>query len=234
LAVLILSAIACGGGTTAVQRPAARPRAKTSVVGSPLRLDPGRMFTTGLTGSLSTGEVREALAPRDAEFSACFTQLRGHMQPRVGGRIELAFRVDADGRVMWARPVDSTLGNRRVERCLLEVAAATEFPAPHGGYADFTWPLELDASSEPASLDPSRVAGAVRRQRRDLADRCDLERAERFQITTYVTGRGRVLSVGGVASDRDADDRIDCVVRAVRGWRLPRHSRPIAKVTSEI
>jgi hypothetical protein len=192
------------------------------------------MRTAGLTGSLSTGEVREALAPRERDFGACFSQVGRGLQRLVGGRIELSFRVAADGSVLWARPVDSTLGNRRVERCLRTVAEATRFPQPHGGHADFTWPLELDATREPSTLDPSHVAGTVRRQSRELADRCSLDRGDRFQVTTYVSRRGRVLSAGAVSAEPAADDRIDCVVRAVTRWRLPRHRRPLAKVTFEI
>lgn len=234
--------VGCGGGAAAVRSPrrqmvahvnAPAPRTRAPDA----RVRSGRMAVAGLTGSLSPYEVREALEPRSEDFGACFARASRRLRA-LGGRIQLAFHVDAEGRVETVRAADSTIGHRAVERCVLDVAAATQFPRPQGGEADFSWPLEMDSASEPATWDPSRIDGVVRRLGPRVLETCVAEGAERpaFQVTTYVSRSGRVVSAGAVmlgAPDETSDESLDCVASQVRRWRMPRATRS-AKVTFEL
>src|SRR5688572_1654710 len=169
VALAVVFVAGCGGGGEVARR---RPRMVAHVTVPPApraerraELRTGPMQVGGLTGSLSAYEVREALEPRGEELAACFARQSRRLRG-LGGRLEMAFHVSAEGRVETVRAIDSTLGHRDVERCVLGVAASTRFPRPHGGAADFTWPLELeppDGVSEPVTLDPSRVESVVRR-----------------------------------------------------------------------
>jgi TonB family protein len=237
--------VACGGSATSGQRVQQPRRRMVAHVSAPAprtrapdaRVRSGRMAVAGLTGSLSPYEVREALEPRAEEFGACFVRASRRLRG-LGGRIQLAFHVDATGRVETVRAADSTIGHRAVERCLLEVAAETRFPRPQGGEADFSWPLEMDSVSEPTTWDPSRIDGVVRRFGPRVLETCVAEGADRpaFQVTTYVSRSGRVIAAGAVmlgAADDASDESLDCVASQVRRWRMPRATRN-AKVTFEL
>jgi len=191
------------------------------------------MSVAGLNGTLAPDEVEQALAPRATEFGRCFTPHMRRLRT-LGGRILLAFHVGRDGHVMRVYGSDSTVGHREVERCVMGVAAETQFPAPHGGEADFSWPLELDPPNGvrlPITWDPSRVAGVVRRRAHRVLEECG---HGGFQVTTYVSRRGRVLAAGAAVRDAASLEHIDCVIAQVRRWRMPRPDAHQAKVTFDL
>jgi TonB family protein len=244
-AVTLGGVIGCGGGAEVAVRRRPRLVARVDVPPPPMRrqqqveVHSGRMQVAGLTGSLTPYEVREALEERGEAFGGCFMRQARRLRG-LGGRITMAFHVDAQGRVQWARAIDSTIGHRQVERCVVSVAAQTQFPRPHGGgAADFTWPLELDPPdgvSEPTTWDPSRVSGVVRRHGARVLETCvaDGNASTQIQVTTYVSRSGRVIAAGAVAAREQMDDAsLDCVAGAVRRWRMPRSARA-AKVTFDI
>lgn len=189
----------------------------------------------GIIGTLSRDEIERSLTPRMDQFGECFFRHSRRLRT-LGGRIQFAFRVGTDGSVASVRPTESTIGHRDVERCLVEVAAATRFPQPHGGEAELTWPLELDPPdgvSHPEDLDPSVMASVVERHGGDIIEECEAPRSTAFQVTVYIARNGRVLSVGGITSDPAAEESLDCVLSAVRRWRLRQRDR-MAKVTFEL
>jgi TonB family protein len=191
------------------------------------------METQGLTGSLSTAAVRGAIEPRLDDFAICFAR-HGRRLRTLGGRIELKFTIATDGRVDDVHAIDSTVGHRAVERCVVDVAADVRFPRPQGGVAEARWPLELDPPEHlrhPVTWDPGRVRGVVRRRGARLLRECRVDGS--FQVTTYVSRRGRVIAAGAVAPEPVADEHLDCVARAVRQWRMPRSQR-LAKVTFDL
>ena len=243
LVSLLLSA--CGGAEAARRAPARSAGVATPPSGSVAQraertrtLAPSSMETRGITGSLSTVDVERALSRRFEDFGACFAQ-HGRRLRTLGGRIQLAFHVARDGSVLSVRATDSTIGHRQVERCIVDVAAATDFPPPQGGGdADFSWPLELDPPEHvrhPDTWDPSRVARVVRSQGPRVLERCVPEDIATFQVTTYVSRSGRVLAAGAIALEPTVDaEPLDCVARLVRRWRMPRAERHQAKVTFEL
>jgi len=193
------------------------------------------MQTRGLTGSLQADEVRRALAPRYGEFAGCFSA-RAARFPMLAGRVTLTFHVAVDGRVARVHPIDSTVGHRDVERCIVGVAASVRFPRPHGGEADFTWPLEMDPPDgvrEAITWDPGRVSHVVRARGRRVLERCGAE-GSNIQVTTYVSRRGRVISAGAASPNASRAASLDCVANAVRHWRMPRSPRRRAKVTFDL
>jgi hypothetical protein len=195
-----------------------------------------QMVAEGLTGSLSSVDVNRSLEPRQEEFARCFDEV-GRLRA-IGGIARLQFRIDRRGRVLSVHPVDSTVGHRAVERCLVDVAAETEFPPPNGaGEATFTYQVALDPPEgvrEPMTLDPSRVAAVVRRRSREVLQRCRPDGTDwGFQVTTYISTSGRVVSAGAAATCAEAAQNADCVVQAVRRWRMPAANRQ-AKVTFEL
>jgi len=226
---------ACGGSApgpmairTAPHAQAHAPRRMVDVWG-----EDSAMQTAGLTGSLAPSEIGSTLRPREEPFSACFATGAGRLRA-LGGQIRLNFRIDEGGRVQHVFPVDSTVGHREIEECLLDVAYETHFPRPHGGQAEFSWFLSFEAADPgrvPVTWDASRVRRVVVRRSGRVLSRCrPSSSTATYQVTAYVGRSGRIISAGAAVSDPDAVDGLDCVVEAVSRWRLPRGSRQ-AKVT---
>lgn len=244
--VLALVLAACGGSTPTRARTTvrtARPVTLASVETAPEPVREERdepafaMQTFGLTGSLSTIAVQDAIAPHLEELGACFMR-HGRRLRTLGGRIALAFHIRADGTVGTVHASDSTIGHRAVERCILDVARAIRFPRPQGGEADASYPLEMDPPEHvrgPVTWDPSEVAWVVRHRGRDVLEECRPDDSDAtFQVTAYVASSGRVIAAGATAPDEALDEPLDCVAREVRRWHMPRHRRGQAKVTFEI
>ena len=52
--------------------------------------------------------------------------------PNLSGRVVLLFVVGADGRVLQAEIAENTMGDREIERCILEQVRRWRFPEPGG------------------------------------------------------------------------------------------------------
>jgi len=196
------------------------------------------METQGLTGSLSPQEANAALVDHLEAFAACFTPHTRRLRT-LGGRLLLKFHIAVDGTVSKVRPIDSTVGHREAERCAMDVAAAVQFPRPHGGEAEVTWPLLLDPPDDvlhPVTWDPTRVESVLDRRGALTLEGCrEPDSRDGYQVTTYVSRGGRVLSAGAIArKEGEADEELDCIVRKVRRWRMPAAREHQAKVTFEL
>lgn len=236
--LLTIAGLGCGGA--AATAPAPR-RAVVTIPPAPQRevravgLE-SEMETRGITGSLDRYAVSQALDPRNEDFARCFYD-RGRRVRGLGGSIRLQFRVDPTGRVLSVHPIDSTLGDRQLERCMMDVGSTTRFPRPNGNAeAQFAWSMNLDPSdgtSHPMTWDPGVVQAVVRQRRHELMNRCEPRGSGAIQVTAYVSPRGRVVAAGAAAADAEVDQDLDCIVDAVRRWRMPGPRRR-AKVTFDV
>jgi hypothetical protein len=220
------------GGGTAPAKPAAhaagaRPSAEapSAVPAAAPPRAPGTLAVKGLTGTLNTDDVHQTMQAQKPAFDACIEQGRRSVR-WVHGAMRFAFKVDAEGKVLEARPVQSDVGHRGLEQCLTSAVSSVVFPKPAGrARAQFAWAVTVDPAGTPADpLDAKSIAKLVRKQRRAIARSCELRPRERFQLTAYVAQNGKVLSAGGFALRRGGE-KIDCVVEAVGELRLPKVTR---------
>jgi hypothetical protein len=184
---------------------------------------------TGLRGTLSQEEIKKALDPRMGKFARCVQQRAGEIEWLAGG-VTIEFRVKVDGSVALAYPRDSSLGDRATERCVIEVAQATRFPAPRGGEADFAWSFEvpLDGSiREPVSLPDETIQSALSTQSGALASACG---AGSYGVTAYVDPEGKVVAAGASAADEQSAAQLDCVTSTVQGFTFPSPGSYPAKI----
>jgi hypothetical protein len=175
---------------------------------------------SGLRGTLSQEEIKKALDPRMGKFARCVQQRAGELEWLAGG-VNIEFRVKVDGSVAFVYPRDSSLGDRATERCVIEVAQATRFPAPHGGEADFAWSFEvpLDGSiREPVSLPDETIQGVLSAQSGSLASSCG---GGSYGVTAYVDPDGKVVAAGASAGDEQSAQHLDCVAAAVQAFVFP-------------
>ena len=178
---------------------------------------PDTLAVSGLRGTLTQDEVQNALEPRMLKFARCVQQ-RSDAVEWLAGRVVLEFHVALDGKVARVYPRESSMGDRITERCAVEVAQATRFPAPHGGEADFSWSFEvpLDGSiREPVSLTASEIEPAPGALRGVLEGACGVGQ---FALTAYVDTAGKVVSAGASAGDEESAQKLDCVASAVEGF----------------
>jgi hypothetical protein len=86
------------------------------------------------------------IAPLKERAPDCL--LRGDARGAAGGRLTIAFRVAADGRVQEACISSDELGDPGVAACVVDLARTLRFaPLAAGGVLDLELPILLRASS---------------------------------------------------------------------------------------
>ncbi len=175
---------------------------------------------------------RTTLDRRLPRFARCFSRRYNELE-LVGGEMRFSFRVKVDGSVLWVYPSSSTVGDRTVERCLLDVAQAATFPRPHGGEAEFSWSLAFDPPEDvrpPVPWDASQVSEVVGEHGSELRQ-CG---ARPGQVTAYVGPGGAVMAAGASAEGQPSADALDCLASAVETWEMPDPGSYPAKVSFPI
>lgn len=203
--------------------------------GEAIRAPSGGVQVEGLLGTIPQRKIEETLQAKLPTFQRCMFDGTGEIE-FLAGHFKFYFRVGLDGRVEWVHARGSSIGHRATELCLLDRAKQTRFPAPQGGGpAEFAWGFELDAMDgvrPPVAWQDARVERQVSEQRASL-EACDLGEAH-YVITLYVAPGGTILGAGAAADSQPAADKIDCVLGAIRPWRMPDPGSYPAKVSFKL
>jgi TonB family protein len=228
-----------GGEAQAGTSPGADPvqGGGTAPQGDPVVADDG-MEVEGILGSLAQSTISRAMAQRMDRFGDCFAQ-RYDALPVLAGAATLAFRVRGDGSVRWVHLVNSSVGDRETERCVLGVAAGMRFsPGPVGGDAEFQDTIELQAPEDvrpPVAWQPSRLRATLRTSASGLRA-CNVP-GDDLRVTVYVDPGARVAGVGASFTPRDpsvdSQAALDCVTQQVTRWPFPDPGSYTAKVSFE-
>jgi hypothetical protein len=223
---------ACGGAPE--PEPAPEPAATS---GSEATIGPprGGMQVEGILGTIPQRKIEDTMQSKLPALQRCFFDGMGEVE-FLAGHIKFYFRVGLDGRVEYVHPRGSSIGHRGTELCLLEVARKTRFPAPKGGGpAEFVWGFELEGAGgvrAPVDWDEAKLQKPVDEQRSTI-DACDAADAH-YVVTLYVAPGGSVLAAGAAADSQAAADKIDCVLDAVKSWKLPDPGSYAAKVSFKL
>jgi hypothetical protein len=227
---------ACGS----VQEPAqlsAVNEEPSEVTATPVEPVAHQVQIEGILGTLSADEVRRGLEPRMRRFATCFSRRYDEIEV-LGGELLMGFRVNREGRVLWVRPVRSTVGDRETERCLIDVAAEARFRPPRGGEAEFTYPLMMELPEgvrPPLSWGPERMQASVARFGEGLLEECrPAGEPGGYVVTAYVERPGRILAVGVTTDNPELTDTLDCVADSVRGWETATPGSYPARVQFEV
>ncbi|MBX3272874.1 MAG: AgmX/PglI C-terminal domain-containing protein [Sandaracinaceae bacterium] len=227
--LVALALAACGG---AEESGAQEESSSASSAGGERRREPDDgLAISGLMGTIRQDQVQNALNPRMPRFQRCFEQ-RMRAVELLGGDIRLAFRIRVDGTVLWVYPAESDIGDRDTERCVLEVAASTQFPRPSGGEAEFRWGFGLDIADgvRPPLHWQADALGRAADAARQLGRQCQA-RGEGHTITAYIAPGGALLAAGGTMPDETATDALECILAGVRALPLPDPGSYPAKIT---
>ncbi len=226
--VLCAALAGCGGagGPTATESTSA-----ASAGGErPAAPDADELVVVGLRGSLSQSEIQNALEPRMIKLSRC-VERRADEVEWVSGRLQMDFHIALDGGVASVFPSASSMGDRVTERCMLEVAHSVRFPAPHGGEADFSWPIDVPIDPdvrEPMAWDAEQASDVLLQNAQATLDGCG---GGSYAITAYVDPDGAVVAAGASVTDPADADKLDCITDAIRGWTFPSPGSYAAKVS---
>lgn len=96
-------------------------------------------------GTIDQAAVRSTLAGNDNQYQYCYRKelIR---DPSLAGRLDVHFQIDANGLVQSATVHNSTIGNDRIEECVVNRVRAARYPAPGNGQpVSVAWPVEFTA-----------------------------------------------------------------------------------------
>ncbi len=166
--------------------------------------------------------VDAVFAEQKAGFSNCGRNLPGAF---VGGVARLIFLLDEQGRTEQVYVAESDVGSIDVERCLLTAARFMEFPVPRGsGKTRFVRAFPINpAARGTVTEQPESWGYPTIRGRRDAIRQCRARYRYDgpFHLTTFIGGRGRVLSAGFHARHATPEGFADCVIRVIRETTFP-------------
>ena len=83
-------------------------------------------------GSLDKEIIRRIIRRHINEVKYCYEQELTR-KPELGGRVAVQFTIAATGQVVASVLQNSTMGNARVENCVVQAVRRWEFPKPLGG-----------------------------------------------------------------------------------------------------
>lgn len=99
-------------------------------------------------GELPQQTILGALAPIRDEAQACFVRSAGGAT--AGGKVKLAVRIGADGRVQATCLLEDEIRDSTLAQCLLDAARQIVFPKPSpAGFVDVSVPLRLTPAIVP-------------------------------------------------------------------------------------
>ncbi len=225
LIALCLVATACGGSEPPPKPPEAHHEA-------PQRAVPLVAKTSSELGSVDPAAVKRAFASLDDKYMECQKQALDRVEV-LAGTIKVFLRIGPDGSTKWAYLEESDLGDRETEKCLLDVIAAAPWPKPDGGDAEVRHSLELpqQATRPPNDWPSDKISNALGKNG-DAIDKCKAGAGTRYRATLYVGPGGKVLSAGIATSDKDGEERADCLTKALMRMKgLPSPGSWPAKVT---
>lgn len=191
--------------------------------------EPDDIEVQGTKGTFQPGQIETSIEPHGDDFAACY-QSFSRKTKYVGGKLELKYVVGKDASLRHVQVAQSNLGSWTVEKCILGVARQVTFPAPKGGDAEFTVPLDFTSPRSPEWWEESRAETEVGDVKGQLAECGD---ADAVQVTLYVGPRGKVTSVGfaSAAATPLGDDWATCAEAKIKGWVMTDPKGKIAKMS---
>ncbi len=178
----------------------------------------------------------------DDTFNRAQESLLGCLEQRstsfdgVAGAFSVFLRISDEGRVRWGHLESSTLGDRKVEKCLLDICHRTQWPRPDQGDVEIRKRLEFDLPEgvrPPVALSAARFQGTLAPALPTLAACKGSERGT-VEVTAYVDAGGAVLSVGAASRNGKLRGELDCIADAVRSLTFPSPGSYAAKVSFPI
>ncbi len=231
--VVALAAAACGGTTPPPKPPVEEEPAKqehSSSDGPTIEYD---------LGPIDPAIWKKKVDSLKGDWTDCY--LHAHEKHEtLEGKVTFTVRTNKDGSVKWAYVKESDLGDRAVERCVIDSIKATNWGPPMDAREGevqghtFGWALDGDArAADPG--DVSNVLPAIGKAKAKLdACRAKSDAQGTMTATIYVAKGGKPISAGLAVADPSADAAVDCVVEVLMGLKYVNKASWPIKVTVEL
>lgn len=227
---LVAFALLCGCAGAPPPKPAPPPEPP------PKRVAPPPPLVKQELGDIDEGALKKTFAALDVPLQSCFDAGRRRL-PALRGDARVYLRVGEDGRLRYAYYERTSLGDRATERCALDAFAQASWPAPRGGEAEVRHEFGFDgAGKASASWEGEDGAAALARapKIRAAIDKCKEGIDGRFYVTVHLTAakkkRARVLSAGVAAPSREGEERVECILKALRKLEVAGSARGTPKL----
>lgn len=226
LAAIVLSSAvlaACGGTTPPAKEPDPEPTARTRPVNSGIKV-------ASELGTIDPNATKAAFRALFPKFMACQKERLSEIEV-LSGNVNFFLRVANDGTAKWVYLLESDLGDRETEKCLIGVIKNASWPKPDGGDAEVQFAMELpqNAAREATPWSVDKIAALAA-----PAEKCKAGSNATYTVTVYVGEGGKVIGVGVAAPEKDADEKIDCVVKIVKKLKPPSPGHWTAKVSFKL
>lgn len=216
--------VGCGGALPPPPPPAAPVLAVE-------RVDPGATQVTSEIGGLNEDAMARAFQSLDGPIQGCFDEATVR-NPSLGGRFTMKMRIAPDGRLKWVYLSEADLGDRKLERCVLDQAREKAWPKPLGGDGLAERGYEIDTRSPAKELTEKWVKPAVAKARTN-ALKCRNGLHGRLRATAYIAPNGKVLGASITPPDERFEEVADCVAEAIEQVRFGKVGRRM-KLSFEI
>ncbi|MBK6513952.1 MAG: hypothetical protein IPG04_07450 [Polyangiaceae bacterium] len=225
LALAALTALACSSQTPDAAEPTAAPDS-----GGPKKAGSSIGISAEI-GALNEGKVKAAFNGSIDGMFKCFKKGLDRLE-YLSGTIKVGVRVPLEGTIRVYMKA-STLGDRQVEACMLDVVRAKDWPRPEGGKeglaeSEFTFD-PVEGTRAPVEWSPSDAGKNVEKVRAAL--RSCKKGSGSASATLYVETDGTVKAVGVAGQDASIEEAADCVVRAAKDLKLNSPGSFAAKLT---
>ena len=191
-------------------------------------------------GSIDPGIAKARFDAIKSEWNECYRAAH-EKNEALAGMIKFTVRTHKDGSVKWAYVTATDLGDRSVEKCVIESVKLQNFGAPmdanEGEIKEKSYGWELDGDDDrPADTgDVGQVLPALKKAKKRLVDCRDKGGAQGpLTATIYVAPKGKPKSVGIGASDPGGDAAADCLVEVLSKLTYVNKSSWVTKVTFEL
>jgi hypothetical protein len=235
LTILVVLALLAGGGGCGESKPEPVAPVTTQEAPPPVSHAP-RLSVASELGEIDPKAADKTFEKLQPQLMSCYAEGQQRIE-FLSGDVKFFLRIAQDGSVHWSYLEESSMGDRDTERCMLDALGAVHWPQPQGGEAEVRKSLGFDAPGNvraPVAWETDRVAATLGKHG-DEANKCKQGVRGTFHVTAYVEphgkGAGKVQAVGVAPPSKDGEDKVDCIVEAVKKLKMPSPGSYAAKVS---
>lgn len=186
-------------------------------------------------GEIDPKAVEAALARLQPKLQECHRAGLKRIE-YLSGDVKFFLRVGQDGRIKYGYFEESTLGDDETEKCIMQALEGGAWPKPEGGEAEVRKSFGFDAPGDvraPTSWAADKVVSALGKAEDDLK-KCRSGVNGSFKATAYVEPKGKhgeLQAVGIAPPSKEGADKVECLVKTLKGMKVPSPGSYAAKVT---
>ena len=168
-------------------------------------------------GYIDPKQVDAAFLRAQESLLSCL-ETRSSVFEGVSGSFSVFLRISDQGRMRYGHLETSSIGDRKVEKCILEVFQQTAWPRPDQGDAEVRNKLDFDlpeGARPPAAMPATRFQATLGPSLQKLASCKGSERGT-IEVTAYIDPTGAVLSAGAASRNGKFRGELDCAADTVK------------------